>query len=166
MGFVSGTDERLIIGLNVAGMKEFVHNHGDDWLKLNELLAPNGKDGLPLMVGEVVYGEDEKAWVVERYDHSKRHSVVCSNAGVTQELKPEWLTHEGPDSFTKITEDIEKWSKEYWGCVGESCCNCPVKDKFGGMWPTKYYKTLDCRDAKNAHIRERIEKLAKNKGVW
>lgn len=166
MGFVSGTDERLIIGLNVAGMKEFLHNHGDDWFKLNELLAPNGKDGLPLMVGEVVYGEDEKAWVVERYDHSKRHSVVCSNAGVTQELKPEWLTHEEPDSFAEIAADIAKDMFDYWGCENVSCCGCIATYKFGGCKPKEYYGTNTCAVAKDKHVSERIEKLAKKKGVW
>lgn len=151
----------------IEEFRQFVRDHGGDLGLLNKLLTPKGKDGLPLKVGEVVYGEDWKEWKVEGYDHSKRHSVICSNDGITKELKPEWLTHDEPDSFTKIASDNVKDVFDYWGCGGvRSCHVCPAAYKFGGYKPREYYVTSTCTEAKEKHVSERIEKLAKKKGVW
>lgn len=67
------------------------------------------KDGKPIEVGEVLYGEDCKAWTVEKFDRTRKHSVRArypDNPEKHKYLKPEWLTHDKPDSFHRVRLDL------------------------------------------------------------
>lgn len=77
-----------------------------------------------------------------------------------------WLTHDEPDSLTKIAEDVTKEVYDYWNCASESCDRCPATYEFGGCKPREYYAVSTCVAAKDKQVSERIEKLAKKKGVW
>lgn len=75
---------------------------------------PRGKDGRHIHVGETVYGEDGKAWHVRGVVlcsasvTERRFSVkaVCDD-GAKRGLRPEWLSHERPDSFERIADELE-----------------------------------------------------------
>lgn len=68
------------------------------------------KDGKPIEVGQVLYGEsDGKAWLVDGFDRTRKWSVWAHDAGDPERhkcLRPEWLTHEQPDSWEKIAADL------------------------------------------------------------
>lgn len=55
-----------------------------------------GADGLPIRIGDTVYGEDGHAWRVLRIVAGKRHCVQGSDGRVTRGLLPSWLTHAVP----------------------------------------------------------------------
>ena len=63
-----------------------------------------GKDGLPISLHDTVRGEDGKKWRIvgigERYVWGEREGTKGQ-----RRLKPEWLTHEEPDSFERILDD-------------------------------------------------------------
>lgn len=66
-------------------------------------------DGQPIEVGQVLYGGDGRAWEVYHLDRAAKHPVFGrepGNPGAAREMKPEWLTHEQPDSWERIAEDI------------------------------------------------------------
>ena len=74
---------------------------------------PRGADGLPIEVGQTVYGEDGKAWVISGFLHGEKYSVEgCTpdehGVDIVKRLKPEWLTHEKPDSFEEIIDCAEQ----------------------------------------------------------
>ena len=77
---------------------------------------PRGADGEPINVGDVVYGEDGRAWRVrgvtigEKSQAHPDHVIrATSDAGVWRYLKPEWLTHERPDSWGRIADELDAW---------------------------------------------------------
>lgn len=76
---------------------------------------PKDADGVPIRVGDTVYGEDGRAWHVEgislgRWAKWAEGHVVhaMGDSGQWRDLMPEWLTHERPDSLERIAEEIEK----------------------------------------------------------
>lgn len=80
---------------------------------------PNGKDGRPIHVGDTVYGEDGLAWHVrgvtigeKSIAHPSHVIRAVSDAEQLRYLKPEWLTHERPDSFERIADELEEWSED------------------------------------------------------
>lgn len=77
---------------------------------------PRGKDGEPINVGDVVYGEDGRAWRVrgvtigEKSQAHPDHVIrATSDAGEWRYLKPEWLTHGRPDSWGRIADELDAW---------------------------------------------------------
>jgi hypothetical protein len=77
---------------------------------------PKDKDGVPIHVGDTVYGEDGRAWHVEgislgRWAKWVEGHVVhaMGDSGQWRDLMPEWLTHERPDSFERIADELEAW---------------------------------------------------------
>lgn len=77
---------------------------------------PRGKDGRPIRVGETVYGEDGRAWHVrgvtigeKSIAHPEHVIRATSDAEQLRYLKPEWLTHERPDSWERIAQELEAW---------------------------------------------------------
>lgn len=73
---------------------------------------PLASDGLPLRIGETVWGQDGKCFTVEgvgpefvwgRAEEKKTHN----------RLRPEWLTHERPDSWAAVERDAR---------VIDECC--------------------------------------------
>lgn len=64
-------------------------------------------DGQPVEVGQTLYGEDGKAWEVERIAHGETHPVVATDADCNRRgLRPSWLTHEEPESIGKIRREL------------------------------------------------------------
>ena len=69
-------------------------------------------DGKPIEAGQVLYGEDGMAWKVEGFNAAKApHTVrgACrtfGHHGEVRALKPEWLTHEQPESARRIIADM------------------------------------------------------------
>lgn len=77
---------------------------------------PLGKDGKPIRVGETVYGEDGRAWHVEgvvtgRWTEYTESPVVYAtgDSGQWRNLLPWLLTHERPDSWERIADELEEW---------------------------------------------------------
>ena len=76
---------------------------------------PKDRDVVPIHVGETVYGDDGEAWHV-------RGVVLCSASvteirfsvkaigddGSNHGLKPEWLTHNRPDSWERIADEMDE----------------------------------------------------------
>lgn len=72
--------------------------------------APLASDGRPLRIGETVWGQDGKAFAVAgvgpefvwgRAEGRKTH----------KRLRPEWLTHERPDSWAAVERDAVSLDK-------------------------------------------------------
>lgn len=79
---------------------------------------PRGKDGKPIRVGETVYGEDGRAWCVRGVvigqwtEHTKSPVVYAmGDSGKWRNLLPWLLTHERPDSWERIADELEEWSE-------------------------------------------------------
>ena len=77
---------------------------------------PRGKDGRPIHVGDTVYGEDGRAWHVrgvtigeKSIAHPEHVIRATSDAEQLRYLKPEWLTHERPDSWERIADELDAW---------------------------------------------------------
>lgn len=77
---------------------------------------PKDKDERPIHVGDTLYGEDGKAWHVrgvtigEKSTAHPGHVIrAASDAGQPRYLKPEWLTHERPDSWERIADELDAW---------------------------------------------------------
>ena len=77
---------------------------------------PRGKDGRPIRAGETVYGEDGRAWHVrgvtigeKSIAHPEHVIRATSDAEQLRYLKPEWLTHERPDSWERIAQELDAW---------------------------------------------------------
>ena len=96
---------------------------------------PRGKDGKAIRIGDVVYGEDGRKWLVRgiHYGETKRNDPVHQVHAVDEQrhwrgLKPEWLSHERPDSWEKLEEDMMRGTScRYFGCVefASDCLDCP-----------------------------------------
>ena len=80
-------------------------------VKRPQLIA---KDGQPIIVGETLIGEDGKAWEIARTD-----GEFAWTADDEKRLRPEWLTHEEPDSFERIIEDAIRGDGGSYGCLSE-----------------------------------------------
>lgn len=75
---------------------------------------PRGKDGKAIRIGDVVYGEDGRKWLVRgiHYGETKHSGPVHQVHAVDEQrrwrgLKPEWLMRERPDSWERIANDIK-----------------------------------------------------------
>lgn len=65
------------------------------------------KDGQEIKVGDTVYGGDGKEWdVLGLRWHEGPHVVGAEHEGEVKQLKPEWLTHERPDSRALIVKAV------------------------------------------------------------
>lgn len=121
----------------------------DHWKAKYEGIAPYAPvlahDGQSIEVGQTLYGlSDGNAWTVTGIAHGRKHPVLaeCRDALPMEveerALKPEWLTHEQPDSLERIAYDLRKLSMNFSADV---------------------YKRDECEYVDG--IAERIEKLAK-----
>ena len=88
---------------------------------------PRGKDGKPIHVGETVYGEDGKAWHVygivlcDMSETERKFSIkAIGDGGSKYGLRPEWLTHERPDSWGRIAQELEDMSENFRATDQES----------------------------------------------
>lgn len=81
---------------------------------------PRGKDGKAIRIGDVVYGEDGRKWLVRgiHYGETKHSGPVHQVHAVDEQrrwrdLKPEWLTHERLDSWERIAGDIKSFYEDH-----------------------------------------------------
>ena len=65
--------------------------------------CPVGRDLKPLRPGETVYGEDGKAWKLRAVGPT---FCYADEAGRSFRLRNEWLTHERPDGWERLIDDI------------------------------------------------------------
>ena len=70
------------------------------------------KDGKPIHRGQTLYGEDGQAWKIDRWDG---HYLWSEND--EKRLRPEWLTHESPDSLASVVSDLRKLSSDFMSDV-------------------------------------------------
>ncbi len=96
----------------------------DDFDKLRNLAdridretveLPRAADDEVIHAGDTLYttdGDITQAIRICIWMNAKRVECVSSNGG-TIELCPFELTHESPDSFERIAEELENWSEDY-----------------------------------------------------
>lgn len=122
-----------------------------------------GADGLPIVVGETVWGilsgiegtvssmnDDSTAYV--KWDDGRWSPCIdCCN-----------LTHTPPDTQERIDEDKGKKGTEYWRCVGFLCGDCPAE--IDGKRPSDRYGVLNCSIAQGMDIARRQADLDARKG--
>lgn len=122
-----------------------------------------GADGLPIVVGETVWGilsgiegtvssmnDDSTAYV--KWDDGRWSPCIdCCN-----------LTHTPPDTQERIDEDKGKKGNEYWRCVGFLCRDCPAE--IDGKRPSDRYGVLNCWIAQGMDIARRQADLDARKG--
>lgn len=102
-----------------------------------------GKDGWPIALGDVRYGEDGKLWRIvaigEKYVWGEPDSE-----NVQKRLRPEWLAKERPDSWERIILDaMDTMAIQY-------CGNRGLEVKLAG----------DNRETKIADLVRRCENMA------
>lgn len=61
------------------------------------------RDCKPLALGDVVYGDDGKRWIIDAI--GRDYVWGRGDAPTQKRLKPHWLTHEPPDSWESIAKD-------------------------------------------------------------
>lgn len=95
-------------------------------------------DGVPIHEGDTVYANgnargDGTAWRVLRIDPGISHPLCCEREdgkpGGARDLKPEWVTHQRPDSWERIEEDAGRSSRpsSRWHVT-----SCDVQGSGGG----------------------------------
>lgn len=77
---------------------------------------PRGRDGRPIHIGDTVYDGYDDALTVESMTLSDRYARVKASGkrAVYDGLDPERLTHERPDSWERIADELERY-------VNDSC---------------------------------------------
>ena len=70
----------------------------------NVVECPSASDGLPLRIGETVWGQDGKAWRLTAIGPTHVFGRATGSKN-DKRLRPEWLTHERPDSWAAIERD-------------------------------------------------------------
>lgn len=122
-----------------------------------------GADGLPIKVGETVWGilsatkgivnslNDDSTAYVEWDDGRWSPCIDCCN-----------LTHTPPDTQERIDRDARKGYMTYWGCVGCSCERCPAM--IDGDKPWRWYHADSCEGAMVLDLLRRQRELDKRTG--
>lgn len=112
----------------------------NDWQTVKLLTA---KDGKSIQLGDTVWGEDGKRWRIvgigERYVWGQN----IEKSG-QKRLKPEWLTHEEPDSWERILDDAMAEHPVTY-CLENGIANKDFRDAY---------------EAKEADLVRRCKKLA------
>lgn len=80
----------------------------------NELVElPRDRDGASIHVGDTVYLDDGRKAKVTRIgigmDEDSIYTIVY---GDDFSLTPGYVTHERPDSFERIADELEEWSED------------------------------------------------------
>lgn len=92
--------------------------------------CPHGRDDKAIRPGETLYGNDGKAWKIKAVGPT----FCYADEGVrSYRLRAEWLTHERPDSWERLTEELRDAGESsgivcaYYGYadVG-TCVGCPA----------------------------------------
>lgn len=90
---------------------------------------PIGKDGLGIKPGQTLYGEDGKAWRIDAVGIYFVWSGLAKRE-TAKRLRPEWLTHTEPDSWSKLMRDAAMQPFSY--CVAHDLLSeeAPTNEKF------------------------------------
>lgn len=120
------------------------------------------KDGAPIDEGDEVWTEDGCRWKVLGIK-SGGHPVQAKcvegcHRGKRRDLKWTWVSHERPDSWWRLREDVRKDYTAYWGCIGFCCDKCPAL--VDGKKPSERYDTAGCHTAEQLDLLARAERLA------
>lgn len=93
-------------------------------------ICPIDKDGKFIRPGETLYGGDGKAWKIKAVGPT---FCYADEAGRSYRLRAEWLTHERPDSWERLTEELRDAGESsgivcaYYGHADdETCIGCPA----------------------------------------
>ena len=82
-------------------VSKYITGDGEYYEQRVRLLT--AKDGKPIELGDAVYGEDGKKWYIDAI--GDRYVWGRGQHPTQKRLKPEWLTHEEPDSWERILAD-------------------------------------------------------------
>ena len=75
-----------------------------------------GADGVPIKVGDTVYGDDDpEQLIVDSFDGPGCVCVTLAKSpnGMLYTIEPSRLTHERPDSWERIEEDAKLAPRDY-----------------------------------------------------
>lgn len=123
------------VGFTEIGGKPYACLHFDEEMRLVTEPIPRppvlDKDGQEIKVCDMVYDEDGKEWdVLGLRWHEDPRVVEAEHEGEVKQLKPEWLTHERPDSWEKLREDVALCEEhdivcDYFHQKSDKCAGCP-----------------------------------------
>lgn len=94
--------------------------------------CPMGKDGTKLLPGDTVYGEDGREWKLKAIGPT---FCYADEGGRSYRLRAEWLTHERPDSWERLEQDVERLADcndvcDYFKGTGRKDYDCGHEDGF------------------------------------
>lgn len=115
--------------------------------------CPHGRDDKAIRPGETLYGNDGKAWKIRAVGPTY---CYADEGGMSYRLRAEWLTHERPDSWERLTEELRDAGESGGGIVcayyghadDESCVGCPA---FEGL--------MECEERFARDLINRINRL-------
>ena len=123
------------VGFTEIGGKPYACLHFDEEMRLVTEPIPRppvlDKDGQEIKVCDMVYDEDGKERdVLGLRWHEDPYVVEAEHEGEIKQLKPEWLTHERPDSWEKLREDVALCEEhdivcDYFHQKSDKCAGCP-----------------------------------------
>lgn len=124
-----------------------------------------GADGKPIVEGETVYPIDGE-WLgipleVLGIESLSVKVSLPSGKGWTM-FGADHLTHEEPDTQERIDADAKKLTREYWGCCGLDCADCPAT--IGEKSPDCHYSVNNCDHAMHIDLLRRQRELDKRTG--
>lgn len=114
------------------------------------------KDGALIDEGDEVWTEDGGRVRVVAVSHRGRAAV--RPWGRKDGRGARWVSHERPDSWERLHEDVRKDYTAYWGCIGFCCDKCPAL--VDGKKPNERYDTAGCHTAEQIDLLARAERLA------
>jgi hypothetical protein len=87
--------------------------HIADCIDSELMELPRDRDGVPIHVGDTVYLDDGSKAVVtcikiERGSHGDEFKLLDESFS----RLPNYLTHERPDSWKRIADELEEWSED------------------------------------------------------
>lgn len=99
-------------------------------------VCPIGGDGKFIRPGETLYGNDNKAWKITAIGPT---FCYADEGGRSYRLRAEWLTHERPDSWGRLFDELRDASERSEGFVcayyghhdGDTCVDCPNLESGG-----------------------------------
>lgn len=96
----------------------------------NYMRCPRDRDGIQLLPGDTVYGEDGRKWKLKAVGPK---FCYADEGGRSYRLRAEWLTHERPDSWERLAEELRDAGESsgivcaYYGHADdETCIGCPA----------------------------------------
>lgn len=113
--------------------------------------CPIDKDGKFIRPGETLYGGDGKAWKIKAVGPT---FCYADEAGRSFRLRNEWLTHERPDGWQRLLDDIARMLD------GQPCAECAYFDAADcDVCPAKSSRP-HCNNNAAAHIVVRAQRIA------